>query len=554
MNNSELETLLSDLMALPAENEWLEFKEAKNGHDFGDIGKYFSALSNEAHLAQKECGWLIFGVKDKPREVVGTSYRKSRESLDRLKHEIAEKTTGRLSFQDIFELDTDEGRVILFQIPPAPAGMPIAWEGLFYGREGGSRSGLNIHKIESIRKKIYTDWSAVEVPEASLEDLDIAAIEAARIQYKIKNPLKVSEVNSWDTATFLDKSKITRRGTITRTALLLLGKEESTHFLSPSNSTVTWILKNNQGDQVDYHHFNIPLILASDAILAKINNPNYRFITRNSLFPAEVPRYDTYVLREALHNCFAHQDYNLNRKINIVEKESELILTNAGSFLPGSIEKVISDDCPQDYYRNPFLSAAMVNLNMIDTTGSGIPKIYKKLRARFFPMPTYELQIADTVKLTIYGHIIDENFTQILAQRTDLNIFDIILLDKVQKRLPISKDQFTKLKKLKLIEGRYPTPHLSVIISQKGDNKASYTKNKGFDNTYYQDLIIQFIKQHGEANRKDFEELLLDKMPDFMSANQKLVRLNNIINTLSKKTEQISNKGSKKFPRWILSE
>ncbi len=53
MTPAELKAKLEELMALPSETEWVEFKEAKNNYDSDDLGKYFSALSNEANLNGK---------------------------------------------------------------------------------------------------------------------------------------------------------------------------------------------------------------------------------------------------------------------------------------------------------------------------------------------------------------------------------------------------------------------------------------------------------------------------------------------------------------------
>ena len=73
--------------------------------------------------------------------------------------------------------------------------------------------------------------------------------------------------------------------------------------------------------------------------------------------------------------------------MNVVETTSSVLLTNVGSFLPGDVDKVIRQDAPLEIYRNPFLAEAMVNLNMIDTQGGGIKRMFQKQRQRFFPMP-----------------------------------------------------------------------------------------------------------------------------------------------------------------------
>jgi ATP-dependent DNA helicase RecG len=104
MTSSELEQLLNSFRSLPGETEVVEFKEAKTTYDFTKLGKYFSALANEANLKSKPYAWLIFGVKDRGRTVVGSQFRPNRNDLDSLKGEIANKTTNRITFIDIHEL------------------------------------------------------------------------------------------------------------------------------------------------------------------------------------------------------------------------------------------------------------------------------------------------------------------------------------------------------------------------------------------------------------------------------------------------------------------
>ena len=64
------------------ESECVEFKEAGDSHDTHDIGKYFSALANEANLRGYDRAWLVFGVRNKNRKVVGTNYRPQAERLN----------------------------------------------------------------------------------------------------------------------------------------------------------------------------------------------------------------------------------------------------------------------------------------------------------------------------------------------------------------------------------------------------------------------------------------------------------------------------------------
>jgi ATP-dependent DNA helicase RecG len=206
------------------------------------------------------------------------------------------------------------------------------------------------------------DWSINIVPEATLDNLDSKAITKARTDYLKTNPNKQEEVESWDDITFLNKVGITYNGQITNTTLLLLGNEDAQYLLLPSAPQITRILKDSKGVERDYHHYFIPFLLTREEVINKIRNIKYRYMTGSSSIPTEVDTYDPYSIREALNNCIAHQDYTLGRRIIIVENENSLIFSNAGAFIPETIENVLNKNAPSDEYRNEFLTKAMVKL------------------------------------------------------------------------------------------------------------------------------------------------------------------------------------------------
>lgn len=530
MTPAQLDAKLTELMGLPAETEWVEFKEAKNNYDFDDLGKYFSALSNEANLKGQAWGWLVFGVKDKPKQVVGSNYRANRVNLDHLKQEIAAQTSNRLTFEEIHEVVRPEGRVVMFQIPPALRGMPTAWKGHYYGRDSEGLGPLNIHEIEQIRKQaIQEDWSAHICDRATLNDLDPAAITFARQEFKKKHPSLATEVDGWDDPTFLNKAKVCINGRITRAAIILLGKSEAEHFISPGIARMSWILKDEKGAEKDYLHFASPLITEVDRVFANIRNLTYRYLADVSLFPTEIKQYDPWVIRETLHNCIAHQDYTQGGRINIVETPESLLFTNVGSFLPGSVEEVIIRDAPPEVYPNRFLAEAMVNLNMIDTIGSGIKRMFEKQRQRYFPMPDYDLSEPHRVKVRIMGKVIDEKYTRMLMARTDLDLLDVIALDKVQKGKILSEEEFQSLKGKKLIEGRRPNLIVSEAVAAATDTMVDYLKKRGIDKAYAQKMVVELLQKQGQASRQDFDKLLLSKLSDALDDDQKKNVITNLL-------------------------
>ncbi len=165
-------------------------------------------------------------------------------------------------------------------------------------------------------------------------------------------------------------------------------------------------------------------------------------------------------------------------------------------------------------------------------------------------MPEYNFE-DNRIKLTITGKVLDIEYARKLAQNPDLVLEEIILLDKVQKKKDLTETEEKHLRKRKLIEGRKPNYFISKGVAQLTGQKADYTKNKAFDNTYYMDLIVKFIEQHGFMSRKDADVLLWEKLPNWMTDSQKKSKINNLITALSRNAK-IKNIGSYIKSKWVL--
>jgi len=290
----------------------------------------------------------------------------------------------------------------------------------------------------------------------------LLAIVYAKHYYKNRNSHLREKIDKWDTKTFLNKAKITIKGKITKTAILLLGKSESEYLISPADAKIRWVLKNVKNQERDWQIFNIPFILAVDNVYSKIRNLKYQYMTEGTLFPQEILRYEAFTIIEALSNCIAHQDYNLAGRINVIEKEdNELIFTNLGNFPPQNVENVVLENAPQERYRNRFLVEAMVNLKMVESIGSGIRKMFEYQKQRCFPMPEYNFT-NKRVELKIFGKVLDMKFAKILTLNPDLNLHDTIMLDKVHKNKELQEEEIKHLRNQGFVEGRKPNFHLSA--------------------------------------------------------------------------------------------
>ena len=532
-NTDELNKILDELLLNP-ENECVEFKKAENNFDIDSLGKYFSALGNEANLKNKQYSWIIFGVDDKTHKLTNTNFY-SDNNFNKVKKQISDNTTDNIGFIEIYEFTRDNNRVIMFQVPAA-SGTPINWKGFPYGRNGESIAPLTANKIEQIKATANYDWSRQVIEDATIDNLDKDAIIVAREQFKVKYKGKSisDEIDNLSDIDFLNKAKLTLNNKITMACMLLLGKNDDDYLMNGYTPKMTWKLYDDF-NVIDYEHFGIPFIINVEKLKSKIRNLRYRYMVNdNTLFPNEVDQYDNYILRELINNCIVHQNYKLHGNINVMEFKDKLIITNEGNFIPETIENVLKDGFSSPYYRNQFLANAMVNLNMIDTVGSGIRRIYNIQKERYFPMPDYDLSEDNRVKVTLYGKIIDEKYSKILFEKTNLDIDKVMLLDRVQKGFEITKEQSDYLRKDNLIEGRYPSVYISSDIAKITGNKEEYVYNSGLENDFYKEIIMKYLNEYGSASRKEIIALLNDKLPNSLDNKNKISRVRYLLDILKK--------------------
>jgi ATP-dependent DNA helicase RecG len=533
----------------PIENEkceWKEFKSLKSavsGRAGDDIISYVSSIAN------MQGGNLVIGIQDQTHSVVGIQ-EFADYSIENIKYRVVGNCPN--LNPDLFRVQefitSDSNKTVwVFHIPKHQFRLPVYAHKKTWQRIDDNLVEMTKARLDAILSQLQVneDWSKGIVPEATLEDLDSEAIKKARVEFKKRNPKYSDEVENWNDLDFLNKAKFTIKGKITRTALILLGKEESEHYLG-STVKIRWNLKTIDNQDKDFEIFSIPFILSVDEVYKKIRNLKYRYLRDGTLFPDEVLRYEPFIIRESLNNAIAHQDYSKGARINVVEFEDDhLVFSNYGSFLPKSVEDVVLNDTPEEVYRNPFLVEAMKNLDMIETQGGGIRKIFNFQKQRFFPLPDYNFD-DNKVKVTITGKILDENFAKIIIKNSNLGLDEIILLDKVQKHKEITEIEFKHLKKAKYIEGRRPNVYLSyhIIESTNDENlQAEYLANRSFDDSHFKDMILECLKKWGKTKRDKIDNLIIPKLSTALSEEKKKNKVTNYLSALRMEGKIVNTPG-----------
>lgn len=388
MTEKELHEFLME--NYPEENakcEWKEFTNLKhqfNGKPKDDVISYVSAIAN------MEGGYIVLGVKDKTLEIVGIqnfeNYTRQNATF-RLTENCTNLPTEGLQ---ILEFTTDDTQLTVWVIciPKHQPRCPVYAHKRAWQRIEDSLVEMKPSRLGAILSEYLTedDWSAGIIADATIDDLDPAAIRKAREKFVELFPQKEAEVAEWDDAKFLNKTGFTVKGKITRTAIIILGRKEAEYYLSPSVCKIRYRRKKEVGgEDVDFEIFNIPMILAVEELGNKISNTQYVYTIEGNLFPQDMKRYDVFTLREPLNNAIAHQDYSKGSMIDVIEYEDEkLVFLNKGQFIPKSVEDVVTEDIPESFYRNRYLAETMRNVKMVDTEGGGIRKLYMQQKKRFF--------------------------------------------------------------------------------------------------------------------------------------------------------------------------
>jgi len=536
MTELELKSFLKE--NFPKENEkceWKEFKSLKSSisaRQGEDLISYISSISN------MEGGNIILGIEDKTLKIIGIQDFHD-YNIENIKYRILGNCTNLSSegFDIVEYVTSDTNKIVwIVKVPKHQFRLPVYAHKKAWQRIGDNLVPMTKERLNNILNEnlIIEDWSKKIIEEASIEDLDKEAIKKARKEFIKRNPKYIDEIEKWNDIKFLDKSKLTIKGKITRACFILLGKQEEEHFLD-SAVKIRWNLKTLENQDKDFEIFSIPLILSVDEIYKKIRNLKYRYLREGTLFPDEVLRYDPFVIREPLNNAIAHQDYSKKGRINLVEFEDDhLIFTNLGTFLPKTVENVVLKDSPEEFYRNTFLVEAMRNLGMIETQGGGIRKVFNFQKQRFFPMPEYDFS-DEKVKVTIVGKVINEEFAKILIKNPEITLEDTLILDKVQKRKKLTDDEFIYLKKKKFIEGRKGSNYISYNVIEPTKNKdllADYINNRSLDDRHFKELILEFISKSGKAKRKDIDNFIIPKLSSALTDSKKKNKVTNLLSSL----------------------
>lgn len=268
------------------------------------------------------------------------------------------------------------------------------------------------------------------------------------------------------------------------------------------------------------------------------------------MIPKSVEKYTEKVVLEPLHNCIAHQDYMMQQRVVVTEYVDRLEFENAGGFFEGHPDDYVSGEKRPRRYRNRLLAEAMADLHMIDSMGFGIRDIYAAQRERYLPMPDYEVR-SDSVRVRVFGRVMDEAYSRLLIANEDIQIADIVNLDRIQKGLPISPAALAHLRAMRYVEGRGKQIRISSKIAVLTEQKAEYIQMRAAEDSNLKRMILDYITQYKSASRKEIDKLLRNKMHPALTEKEKTAKISNLLTSL-RKANTIMPQGVSRGAHWVL--
>ena len=534
LSTSELQTWMN-----AREDEHLEFKTAKTKYDFENLVRYCVALANEGG------GKMILGVTDKlPRRVVGS---RAFPNLEKVKADLIERLGLRV---DVGEIQHPDGRVLVFQIPARPIGVPIQYKGAYWMRGGESLIPMTPDLLQRIFAEASPDYSSEICEPAKLDDLDPTAVDVLRRLWQRKSPDQ--DISTRPVKQLLTDAELLVDGKVTYAALILLGTSKALgKYLAQAEVIFEYRSNEVSGPAVERHEFRQGFLPVLDKIWRLINQRNDLQHFQQGLFIWDVPTFNERVLREAVLNAVSHREYRHGGSIFVRQYPRRIEIVSPGGFPAGiTPENILRQQNP----RNRRIAEVLSKCGLVERAGQGFDRIFRECIQQSKPLPDFSHTDGYSVWLTLRGDIQDPEFLRFLEEigREQVAAFgldDLLVVDLVHREQPVSdslKPRVEHLLERGVIErvgrGRGVQLLLSRRFYRHIGKAGVYTRKRGLDRETNKELLLKHIKDNQRRGSRLRE---LRQVLPALSRNQ----VQSLLRSL-KSEGRIHNVGATSAARW----
>ena len=478
------------------EDEHLEFKEAKKNFHFEELVNYCVALANEGG------GRMILGVTDKlPRKVVGSQ---AFSNLERTKAGLIDRVRLRI---DVEEIQHPDGRVLVFQIPSRPIGMPMQYKGAYWMRGGEDLIPMTPDLLQRIFAESGPDFSAEICTSAQLDDLDPNAVEALRQLWQRKSPDQ--DISTRSVERLLSDAELLVDGQVTYAALILLGTRKALgKYLAQAELVFEYRSNEVPGPAAERHEFRQGFLTVLDEIWRLINQRNDLQHFQQGFFIWDVPTFNERVVREAVLNAVSHRDYRHGGSVFIRQYSRRIEIVSPGGFPPGiTPDNILRQQNP----RNRRIAEVLGKCGLVERAGQGFDRIFRECIQQSKPLPDFSHTDTYSVWLTLHGDIQDPEFLRFLEeigreQVATFGLDDLLVVDLVHREQSVPDDLQSRVDHLleqgiieRVGRGRGVRLMLSRRFYRYIGKAGTYTRKRGLDRETNKALLLKHIRD----NRKE---------------------------------------------------
>lgn len=405
MNNQRDVELINELLVNGSELTWLEFK--KDNTDPELIGKLCSALSNGARIAGRDFGYIIWGVEDASKQVIGTRFNPDLEKKGNqpLQFWLAQRLKPSIAFK-FRVINHPNGRVVLLEIPAANTA-PVAFHGTSYIRIGSATPKLEdypehyVRLIDSLRPYTWEHGIAASyiTGDQVLELLDYASyfrLTHQPLPDNRKGIFEKLEAEKLIVRDVGDKWNITNLGAI----LFASGLNQFDPSLARKGMRLIVYKGKNKASQVTHQHDERKgYACGFENLIEYINNllPSNEHI--GDALRDACPLFPKLAIRELIANALIHQDMTVTGAGPQIELfEDRLEIVNPGKPLVQADRMI---DLPPRS-RNETLAALLRRMGLCEEQGSGLDKVISQVELFQLPPPLFR-ESESSMQVILYG-------------------------------------------------------------------------------------------------------------------------------------------------------
>jgi len=482
-------------------------------------------------LANAEGGELWLGVED---DGTASGLHAEHRLLEGLAGMVAARTSPSLSVQ-AEAVEVNGVTVARIQVPKAH-GEVATTSGVYLRRrlkhDGTPECVAMLPHERASRASSFglIDVSAQPVAGATLADLDPLERERLRQavqQYGGDRVLLELDDEALDGALLLTARQADGSRVPTLTGLLLVGRETSLRQLVPTHEFAFQVLAQQAVRFNEFRRF--PLLKALDWLETNFRPYNPEDELQVGLFRVPVPKVDMGAFREAVANALIHRDYHRLGAVHVRLEDEALVVSNPGGLVDGVTlaNLLVTEPRP----RNPTLADAMKRIGVVERSGRGVDKIFRGMLKFGRPAPDYSYTTAQSVVLRLPTTEADLEFRRLVveherATNTELPIDSLIALAALRATKRVSADELAvqiqrdtasakrtleALTEAGLVEAHGSTRARSYTLSaslyQAVGDKAAYTRQAGFSSIQNEQMVLNYVQQHGQVRRAEVMEL-----------------------------------------------